>query len=78
MMLASAATSVQVVLLEASLLPCPCKQSYHFTVVTYLHQPTPLHPVAVLNRSFYCIFEIFTDVDKLVLVHSNILSSSFY
>lgn len=75
MMLASAATSVQVVLLEASLLPCPCKQSYHFT---YLHQPTPLHPVAVLNRSSYCIFEIFTDVDKLVLVHSNILSSSFY
>lgn len=51
-------------------------EPYHFTVVTYLHQPSPLPPVAVLNRSSYCIFETFTDVDKLVLVHSNILASS--
>lgn len=49
-------------------------EPYRFTVVTYLHQPSPLPPAAVLNRSSYCIFETFTDVDKLVLVHSNIFS----
>lgn len=53
-------------------------EPYHFTVVTYLHQPSPLPPVAVFNRSSYCIFETFTDVDKLVLVHSNIFESSLY
>lgn len=53
-------------------------EPYHFIVVTYLHQPSSLPPVAVLNRSSYSIFETFTDVDKLVLVHSNILASSLH
>lgn len=53
-------------------------EPYHFTIVTYLHQPSPLPSVAVLNRSSYSIFETLTGVDKLVLVHSDILASSLH
>lgn len=53
-------------------------EPYHFTGVTYLQQPHPLPPVAVLNRSSYCVFETFPDVDKLVLAQSSILASSLY
>lgn len=53
-------------------------EPYHFTVVTYLQQHPPLPPAAVLNRSSYCVFETFPDVDKLVLAQSNILARSLY
>lgn len=78
--LASAAPPVEVLLLEASLLQTEHLQTepYHFTIVTYLQQAPPLPPVAILNRSSYCVFETFPDVDKLVLAQSNILASSLY
>lgn len=73
--MANAAPSVEALLLEASLLQT---EPYHFTVVTYLQQAPPLPPVAVLNRSSYCVFETFPDVDKLVLAQSSILASSLH
>lgn len=79
-MLSTAAPSMEALLLEASLLQTEYLQTqpYHFTVVTYLQQGPTLPPVAVLNRSSYCIFETFPDVDKLVLAQSSILASSLY
>lgn len=53
-------------------------EPYHFTVITYLQQPPPLPPVAVLDRSSYCVFETFPDVDKLVLAQLSILAIFLY